>query len=94
MIADRPARGVWADLGHDAGALVPARKREDARRKVAGTEVIVGMAETGGHHLEYQLTLTGLVKVNIEDFPLAWGLRYDGAARFHGCSLHCSSRAL
>ena len=85
-----------ADLGDDAGALVAARERVDADRDVAGGDVVVGVAQPGGHQLDLDLARPRVVDLEVHDLPRAGSRAHDRAAGVDGqgtSSSPSSSRA-
>ena len=70
VVARLDARDARADLLDDAGALVAADDRE-ARHDVAVAEVLVGVAQPGGHPADQHLALLGLVELELDDLPVA-----------------------
>jgi hypothetical protein len=63
------------DLLHDSGSFVSAGYRQGFRgdREVALEDVVIGVAEAGGHHLDQQLILAGTLEFEFNHFPFAWG---------------------
>jgi hypothetical protein len=75
--------GVLPGLGHDAGALVAAGERVDPDRDVAGSDVVVGVAQPGCGQLDLDLAGTRVVHLQVDDLVLARCLPDDGATRLH-----------
>jgi hypothetical protein len=57
-----------ADLLDDAGALVAADDRQPDGG-VAGSDVVIGVAQAGRHDLDTDLVRLRLVELQVDDFP-------------------------
>jgi hypothetical protein len=64
VVALFDARHVLADLGDDAGALVPA-ERGQADRGGAGGQVVVGVAHACGVYLKLHLVVDGVTQIDL-----------------------------
>ena len=70
----------------DPGALVAAAERVDPDRDVAGRDVVVGVAQPGGRHLDLDLALPRVVDLEVDHLVGAGCLLDDCAACVHGSS--------
>ena len=72
-----------ADLGDDAGALVPAEHRETHHRDAAGHQVVVGVAHPRRFHLDLDLVLDGIADLDLLDRPRLVELPDESAFCLH-----------
>ena len=79
LVARLDALHAGADRLDDAGALVPAHDRHPDGG-VARGDVVVGVAEPGGHQLDPDLVRLGLVELQVGDLPAEVRAPGDGSA--------------
>ncbi len=83
VVALAPARGSGSDLHHDTGALVTAADRVTADRVVTGGDVVVGMAQPGGHHPDHQFAVARFVQLEVGDLVGTGCCADDRATSLH-----------
>ena len=84
MVAGLHAAHRRADRLDHPGALVAAAVGEVAGRHVTGGQVVVGVAQPGGHDLDEHLVLLRLVELDVGDLPLPGLGEQQGGTRLHG----------
>src|SRR6185437_15489005 len=86
LVARLHALHVRADGLNDPRALVPAHDRQPDRR-VAGGDVVVGVAQSGGHDLDPDLVRLRVVQLEVGDLPADVRSPGDGGAGGDGAHL-------
>ena len=74
---------TWADLGDDAGALMPAQHREAAHRDAAGDQVVVGVTHPRRLHADLDLVLDRVTDLDLLDRPRLVELPDESAFCLH-----------
>lgn len=83
LVPGRETRRIRADRLDDAAALVPSGERVGGHRRVAGDEVVIGVAQTRGHHLDPQFTLLGIVHLQVDHLERTGHVPDDCASGSH-----------
>src|ERR1700742_1113952 len=83
LVARSERCGAGAHRLDDPGTFVPAGERIDPDRKVAGGNVIVGVAEPGGDQPDADLILARILDVEVDDFVTTRRLLDYRAAASH-----------
>src|SRR5271157_1190153 len=105
VVARREIRYVVADFTHDAGALMAADRWEHGwqsqgphhligSRHVAFEDVVVGMAQPGGGHLDQHFAGAGRVQLEFLDRPWPADVVQDRRAASHAAGLKMTGSLL
>ena len=82
MIAHGQVLDAGTDLGDDAGALVTTQYGKARDGKVAGQQMVVGVAQTGRLQLNRHLATAGIADLDLVDRPRLVQLPHQGAFGF------------
>ena len=77
------SRDARPDIDHDAGALVPEDRREQAFWVGTGQRELVGVADAGGLHLDQHFAGLRSLEVNLHDLKRLRLFQSNGGAGFH-----------
>ena len=81
--------GVWGPTCSTMPAPSwPPAHEPAADRKVAGGDMIVGVAQAGVLETHQELALPGLLEIDLENLPLAGLLTQDGCLALHVLPTH------
>src|SRR5271167_885813 len=92
MVADFESAYPWADFLDYAGALVSAHDRS-CKRKVAGSNMVVGVTQAGCHQLDADFAFLRIVEFDFLDAPGFFPVPKDRRTCLHFDSLPFSGFA-
>ena len=82
MVAGCQFAHAWADIKHNAGALMAADDRHRGGQ-VTGTDVMIGVAQPGGFERHQNLAGLWRIKVDFFDAPVLFVVPQDGGIHLH-----------
>jgi hypothetical protein len=86
VVAGSETDDAGAHLAHDARSLVATDQRE-RRRKIAGADVLVGMAEAGRLPRHQDLAVARRIEIDLLDRPVAAVLPQNRRVGLHAGSV-------
>jgi hypothetical protein len=83
MVSDFEVLHTLSDGDNDSGTFVSTGERIAPGRQVSGEDMVVGVTQARGHHLDLNLTGARISKLDLGDLPLAWCLPQHGCSSSH-----------